>query len=170
MISIQSASHWLWRYSGDGIERRLGLESFDKIPLTRARVKAEALQDQLDRGIDPKTAKEEQKAERRRAYQPKIGCKTFRQCSLRNTSQAPPPVKESMRLFEQRIDREQRAVRQRTETNVERMFRAGTAQQSAASKLCGGTRWKTISHRDRCLRSVRHDAVDVASTAFGRFA
>jgi len=125
MISIQSASHWLWRYSGDGIERRLGLESFDKIPLTRARVKAEALQDQLDRGIDPKTAKEEQKAERRRAYQPKIGCKTFRQCSLRNTSQAPPPVKESMRLFEQRIDREQRAVRQRTETNVERMFRAG---------------------------------------------
>jgi integrase len=72
---------WLWRYSRDGIERRLGLGSFDKIPLKRARVKAEALQDQLERGIDPKTAKEEQKAERRRAYQPKIGCKTFRQCA-----------------------------------------------------------------------------------------
>jgi hypothetical protein len=30
---------------------------------------------------------------------------------LRNAGQAPPPVKESLRLFEQRIEREQRAVR-----------------------------------------------------------
>jgi integrase len=72
---------WLWRYSRDGIGRRLGLGSFDRIPLWRARVKAEALQDQLDRGIDPKTAKQEQKAERRRAYQPKAGSKTFSQCT-----------------------------------------------------------------------------------------
>jgi hypothetical protein len=36
--------------------------------------------------------------------------------------QAPPPVKESLRLFEQRIEREQRAVRRRMETNVEQMF------------------------------------------------
>jgi len=35
---------------------------------------------------------------------------------------APPPVKESLRLFEQRIEREQRAVRRRMETNVEQMF------------------------------------------------
>jgi integrase len=72
---------WLWRYSRDGIERRLGLGSFDKIPLSRARVKAEALQDQLDRGIDPKTAKSEERAERLRSYQPKMGGRTFRQCT-----------------------------------------------------------------------------------------
>jgi hypothetical protein len=72
---------WLWRYSRDGIERRLGLGSFDKIPLARACVKAEALQDQLDRGIDPKTAKQEQKSERLRAHQPRVSRKTFRQCT-----------------------------------------------------------------------------------------
>jgi len=72
---------WLWRYSSAGVEHRLGLGSFDKIPLSRARVKAETLQDQLDRGIDPKAHKKEQQAQRRRAHQSKAAVKTFRQCA-----------------------------------------------------------------------------------------
>jgi hypothetical protein len=60
---------------------------------------------------------------------------------LRNAGEAPPPVKESMRLFQQRIEREQRALRQRMETNVERMFRERTLGRPAVqrSTLYGGT-------------------------------
>jgi hypothetical protein len=52
---------------------------------------------------------------------------------LRNAGQASKPVKESWRLFDQRIEREQRAVRQRMETNVERMFREGGRRDSGQS-------------------------------------
>ena len=67
------------------------------------------------------------------AYARKVKRERHRQYTLlRNAGQAPPPVKESRRLFEQRIEREQRAVRQRMETNVEQMFRGTTLQQSTA--------------------------------------
>jgi hypothetical protein len=59
---------------------------------------------------------------------------------LRNAGQAPPPVKESWRLFDQRIEREERAVRQRMETNVERMFRERAGRATVRrSTLFGGT-------------------------------
>jgi hypothetical protein len=46
------------------------------------------------------------------AYARKVKRERHRKTLLRDAGQAPPPVKESRRLFEQRIEREQRAVRQ----------------------------------------------------------
>jgi hypothetical protein len=64
---------------------------------------------------------------------------------LRNAGKAPPPVKESLRLFEQRIAREQRAERRVMEwrggvTDQERMFRERAGRTTVRrSTLFGGT-------------------------------
>ena len=59
---------------------------------------------------------------------------------LRNSGQAPSPVKESMRLFEQRIEREQRAERHLMETDIGQMFRERAGRTTVRrSTLFGGT-------------------------------
>jgi hypothetical protein len=67
---------------------------------------------------------------------------------FRNAGQTPPPVKESMRLFEQRIDREQRAVRQRMETKVSGCSEGEqVAIRPFAARPATAARWKKSSRR-----------------------
>jgi hypothetical protein len=114
-----ASKSWLWRYSRDGIEHRLGLGSFDKIPLARARVKAEALQDQLDRGID----KEEQKAERRRSQRPKISSRTFRECTAEYVAARDRPWRSS-HPYVTTLGREPAILRAKCATAVNRIANA----------------------------------------------
>jgi Arm domain-containing DNA-binding protein len=58
---------WVFRYSLDGRECRLGLGSFDKLTLDRARLKAVLLQEQVERKEDPKVQRDREKVDRRKA-------------------------------------------------------------------------------------------------------
>jgi hypothetical protein len=106
-----ASKSWLWRYSRDGIEHRLGLGSFDKIPLARARVKAE-----LDRGID----KGEQKAERRRSQRPKISSRTFRECTAEYVAARDRPWRSS-HPYVTTLGREPAILRAKCATAVNRI-------------------------------------------------
>jgi hypothetical protein len=108
-----ASKSWLWRYSRDGIEHRLGLGSFDKIPLARARVKAE-----LDRGID----KGEQKAERR-PQRPKISSRTFRECTAEYVAARDRPWRSS-HPYVTTLGREPAILRAKCATAVNRIANA----------------------------------------------
>jgi integrase len=71
---------WLFRYSLDGHEHRIGLGPFDKLPLNKARVKADGLREMVDQKIDPLERKREQRDERERKRKARKGV-TFRQCA-----------------------------------------------------------------------------------------
>jgi hypothetical protein len=72
---------------------------------------------------------------------------------LRNSGQAPTPVKESWRLFEQRVDREQRAVRQRMETTVERMFHERTLSRRPSVQR--STLYGSVVEEDQPTKPLR---------------
>jgi integrase len=73
---------WLFRYSLDGCERRMGLGPLDRLSLDRARIKALALRDLVDREIDPLEQKRQERDDRlRKQTARKVQNKTFRQCT-----------------------------------------------------------------------------------------
>jgi len=73
---------WLFRFSLDGRERRLGLGSIKKMPLDKARIKAMALRELVDQKIDPLDQKHQERAERIRKHAArKAATRTFRQCT-----------------------------------------------------------------------------------------
>jgi hypothetical protein len=80
--SYALSKSWLFSYSLDGKAHRIGLGPFDRLPLDRARVKALALQEQVEQKIDPLEQREQQRRERERQRDArKAGVKTFRQCA-----------------------------------------------------------------------------------------
>jgi len=70
---------WLFRFSLDGKEQRMGLGPIDRLPLNRVRVRALALREQVERKINPLTEAKEQRKERERKWV--AGRKTFRACA-----------------------------------------------------------------------------------------
>ena len=65
--SYALSKSWLFSYSLDGKAHRIGLGPFDRLPLDRARVKALALQEQVEQKIDPLEQREQQRAQSGRA-------------------------------------------------------------------------------------------------------
>jgi integrase len=73
---------FLFRFSIDGRERRMGLGPIDRMSLDKARIKALALRELVDQKIDPLEQKQHERDERlRNQAVRKIACKTFRQCT-----------------------------------------------------------------------------------------
>jgi hypothetical protein len=73
---------WLFRFSLDGREQRMGLGPLDRLPLNRARVKALALQEQVEQKINPLDEARRQRHERERERNArKAGVMTFKQCA-----------------------------------------------------------------------------------------
>jgi integrase len=73
---------WLFRFSLDGREQRMGLDPLDRLPLNRARVKALALQEQVDQKVNPLDEARRQRHERERKREArKAGAKTFKACA-----------------------------------------------------------------------------------------
>ena len=76
------SKQWLYRYSLDGHEHRIGLGSFDRLSLDNARIEARILQKQVEQKIDPLEHKQRQRKERERKHETrKAGAKTFKACA-----------------------------------------------------------------------------------------
>jgi hypothetical protein len=68
---------WLFRFSLDGREQRMGLGPLDRLPLNRARVKALALQELVEQKINPLEEARKQRRDRERKREAhKDGTKT----------------------------------------------------------------------------------------------
>jgi integrase len=78
-----TSKQWLFRYSLDGRERRLGLGAFGKNKdLEWARVRADRLGDDIEQGIDPLEEKREKRKVRERKREArKAGARTFKACA-----------------------------------------------------------------------------------------
>jgi integrase len=73
---------WLFRFSIDSRERRMGLGPIDRLSLDKARIKAMALRELVDQKIDPLDQKRHERDERVRKHAArKVTSKTFRQCT-----------------------------------------------------------------------------------------
>jgi hypothetical protein len=77
-----SVSHpWLFRFSLDGKEQRMGLGPLDKLCLEDAGLEARLQQKLVDQKINPIEERDRQQVERAHAQQPKTTRKTFRECA-----------------------------------------------------------------------------------------
>jgi integrase len=73
---------WLFRFSLDGRERRMGLGQIARMSLDKARIKAMALRELVDQKIDPLDQKRYERDERlRKQAARKVTGKTFRRCA-----------------------------------------------------------------------------------------
>jgi integrase len=73
---------WLFRFSLDGRERRMGLGPLDRLSLDKGRIKALALREMVDQKVDPLEQKQQERDERlRKQAARKVTSKTFRQCT-----------------------------------------------------------------------------------------
>jgi hypothetical protein len=76
------SKQWLYRYSLDGHEHRIGLRSFDRLSLDNARIEVRILQKQVEQKIDPLEQKQRQRKERERKRETRtVGAKTFKACA-----------------------------------------------------------------------------------------
>jgi integrase len=76
------SKQWLYRYSLDGHEHRIGLGSFDRLSLDNARIEARILQKQVEQKIDPLEHKQRQRKEREcKREARKTGAKAFKACA-----------------------------------------------------------------------------------------
>ena len=75
------SSSWLFRFSLDGRERRMGLGPLDRVHVDKAHIKALARQELVDQNIDPLEQEQEKRHKRKHARQVRQTAKTFQQCA-----------------------------------------------------------------------------------------
>jgi len=79
-VKVNLKQYWIFRFSSNGKQHNISLGAYPKVSIAEARIKAQKARDELDKGSNPLTQRNEAKL-KNKAKTPQ-GAKTFREFSL----------------------------------------------------------------------------------------